>query len=515
MKNSKKRYVMSVIAFMCAFVTFTAAAQAAMQAKPTTSKIYVNGEEKQCAAYYINGNNYFKLRDLAYALNGTNREFSVKWDNEKRMVVLTSGESYVPIGNEMEPVENVPRSASITASTILVDGQTVKVQGYNIEGNTYFKLRDITNIFNISVVWNGKTNTIDIQTGQGEQTERILTAKEIYDRCSDAVFYIETYDIDGDVLSTGSGFFLDSTGRAVTNFHVLQESYSAKITTADGNRFSVKNILGYDMKGDLAILQIDGSGFAYLSLGDSDEVTSGEKIYTISSPMGLSNTISEGIVSGINRTLDDIPYIQITASISHGSSGGALLNERGQVVGITSAGLVAGQNLNFAIPINAVSTLDTDSTYSFVQLVEEYTMQAYYERPKPFENVIQEQEPNDLFETSQFLQNGDSVMGVMEADGLDNYYVFCGSAGVLELYCYSDAENFDQMAVLAEDLYGKVETLGKFIDMEDGKKGMYLLLPVLEAGYYHIVLGAEEEIKKGEEIEYTFYYQFIPVGAEW
>ena len=514
MINIKKRYVTLIVACVCIFLT-SVTVQAAMEAKPTTSKIYVNGEEKKCAAYYINGNNYFKLRDLAYALNGTNREFSVKWDNQKKTVLLTSGESYTPIGNEMEPVENISRSANVTSSNILVDGQTLKVQGYNIGGNNYFKLRDITNIFNISVIWNGKTNTIHIETGQGEQTERVLSAKEIYDRCSDAVFYIETYDIDGDVLSSGSGFFLDSDGKAVTNFHVLQDSYSAKITTADGNRFAVKGVIGYDIKGDLAILQIDGSGFAYLSLGDSDELTSGEKIYTISSPMGLSNTISEGIVSGINRTIGDIPYIQITAAISHGSSGGALLNEKGQAVGITSAGLAQGQNLNFAIPINAISTLNTDTFYSFSELVVEYTIYSYYERAKPFENVVMEQEPNDLFETSQFLENGSSVIGTMQANELDNYYVFCGSPGVLELYCYSDAENFDKMAVLAEDLYGKVETLGKFVEMEDGKKGMYLLLPVLEPGYYHIMLGTEEKIQKEEAIEYIFYYQFIPEGVEW
>ena len=185
--------------------------------------------------------------------------------------------------------------------------------------------------------------SINIETGQAEHTGRNLTAKEIYNRCNDAIFYIRTYDIDGDALSSGSGFFLEKDGKAVTNFHVLENAYSAVITMADGTDYNVKGILGYDMKGDLAILQVDGNGFPFLSSGDSDEMTSGEKIYAIGSPMGLSNTISEGIVSGINRTIENIPYIQITAAISHGSSGGALLNEKGQVVGITSAGLATGQ----------------------------------------------------------------------------------------------------------------------------------------------------------------------------
>lgn len=511
MKINKKWFAF-LFAFVCMFYNVILV-QAAVEAKPTTSKIFVNGEQKECAAYYINGNNYFKLRDLAYALNGTSQQFSVDWDAENHVVMLTSGERYQPVGGEMEPVKN-NQIANITSSNIIVDGQTVHVQGYNIQSSTYFKLRDITNIFNISVMWNDKNNTINIQTGQGDHSERNLTAKEIYNRCSDAVFYIKTFDIDGDALSSGSGFFLEKTGKAVTNFHVLQNAYSAVITLNNGQNYAVKGILGYDMNGDLAILQIEGNNFPFLSSGDSDEVTSGEKIYAIGSPMGLSNTISEGIVSGINRTIDQIPYIQITAAISHGSSGGALLNEKGQVVGITSAGLATGQNLNFAIPINAVSTLDTSSFYTFPQLVEQYTLQQYLQRSQPFEKVVLEEEPNNMVELSQFIENGDSVIGKLTVNDLDNYYVFCGSPGVLEVYCYSDAEHFDKTALLAEDMYGKIEMLGEFVEMDDGEKGMYLLMPVIEPGYYHFMLGAEEQLPQNTELDYVFYYQFTPEGAQ-
>jgi hypothetical protein len=512
----KNKCITFVVAFAYTISNFVSVG-AAVTAKPTTSKIYVNGEQKSCAAYYINGNNYFKLRDLAYSLNGTTQQFDVEWDAERHIVMLTSGKRYQPVGGEMEAVKGDVRSANIASSNIIVDGQTVHVQGYNIENSTYFKLRDITNIFGISVTWNDKSNTINIETGQAEHTGRNLTAKEIYNRCNDAIFYIRTYDIDGDALSSGSGFFLEKDGKAVTNFHVLENAYSAVITMADGTDYNVKGILGYDMKGDLAILQVDGNGFPFLSSGDSDEMTSGEKIYAIGSPMGLSNTISEGIVSGINRTIENIPYIQITAAISHGSSGGALLNEKGQVVGITSAGLATGQNLNFAIPINAISTLDTSSFYTFEELVKEYTLQQYHERSKPFEKVVLEEEPNDLLEMSQLIENGDSVIGKLSASDLDNYYVFCGSSGVLEVYCYSDAEHFDKVALLAEDMYGKIEMLGEFAEMEDGETGIYLLMPVLEPGYYHFMLGAEpdKDIPKDTDMNYVFYYQFTPEGTEW
>ena len=122
-----------------------------------------------------------------------------------------------------------------------------------------------------------------------------------------------------------------------------------------------------------------------------------------------------------------------------------------------------------------------------------------------------------LLEMSQLIENGDSVIGKLNASDLDNYYVFCGTSGVLEVYCYSDAEHFDKVALLAEDMYGKIEMLGEFAEMDDGETGIYLLMPILEPGYYHFMLGAEpdKEIPKDTDMNYVFYYQFTPEGVEW
>ena len=114
-KNKCIAFVVAV-AYAISNIAFV---EAAVDAKPTTSKIYVNGEQKECAAYYINGNNYFKLRDLAYALNGTTQEFSVEWDEQRRVVMLTSGQRYQPVGGEMEAIKNEVRSANITSSNII------------------------------------------------------------------------------------------------------------------------------------------------------------------------------------------------------------------------------------------------------------------------------------------------------------------------------------------------------------------------------------------------------------
>lgn len=183
-----------------------------------------------------------------------------------------------------------------------------------------------------------------------------LTAEQISAQCSPAVFYLEVYDKDGTAFASGSGFFITADGVAVTNYHVIDDAASAKIMTADGKVYNVKGVYDYNEERDIALLQIDGNNFSYLNIGRGT-VSGGMTIYTIGSPKGLNNTISQGLVSNASRLVQGQTYIQISAPISRGSSGGALLNSAGEVIGITSSGLEEGQNLNFAIPISAIDSL--------------------------------------------------------------------------------------------------------------------------------------------------------------
>ena len=184
-----------------------------------------------------------------------------------------------------------------------------------------------------------------------------LSAEQIYSKCSPAVFYIEVYNSRGLPVSTGSGFFISKDGTAVTNYHVTEGASALKIYLPDGRTYWVDSIVSASAAKDIAIIKVKGSNFPYLEIGDSDTVRGGQAIFAIGSPLGLSNTISDGIVSNPSRSISGLNYIQISAPISHGSSGGALLNQAGQVIGITSAGFDDGQNLNLAIPINLIYTI--------------------------------------------------------------------------------------------------------------------------------------------------------------
>lgn len=203
----------------------------------------------------------------------------------------------------------------------------------------------------------------------GEKTEK--NAEEVYASCSPAVFYIEVYDAAGNATASGSGFFIDQGGVAVTNYHVIDGAYSAKIALSEsGKVYAVRGVYAYDKVQDYAILQIDGSGFPTLAVGDAKTVVGGSTVFAIGSPLGLQNSISQGLISNPARSEGGAEYIQISAAISHGSSGGALLNKYGEVIGITSASYADGQNLNLAVPLSLLP-LGAAETFSRVRTLSD------------------------------------------------------------------------------------------------------------------------------------------------
>ncbi|MDR1616919.1 MAG: copper amine oxidase N-terminal domain-containing protein [Syntrophomonadaceae bacterium] len=151
--------------------SISASAAPALTAKPTASTVLVNGKNIAFDAYNINGNNYFKLRDLAYTLNGTEKQFDVGWDGAKNAISLTSGKAYTVTGGEMADKGAGDKTPTPTSSKIYLNGKDVTFTAYNIEGNNYFKLRDIGAAFDFGVTWDGAKNTIVIDTSKGYTPE--------------------------------------------------------------------------------------------------------------------------------------------------------------------------------------------------------------------------------------------------------------------------------------------------------------------------------------------------------
>ncbi|MDF2939144.1 MAG: copper amine oxidase-like protein [Paenibacillaceae bacterium] len=132
---------------------------------PTASKVVVNGKEVAFEAYNIDGNNYFKLRDLAKAVNGSEKQFEVGFDAAKNAISLKSEAAYTSVGGELAASGATgEQQAAPSSSKLMLDDEALELGAYNINGNNYFKLRDIAKVFNIGVTWDGKLNTVGIDT---------------------------------------------------------------------------------------------------------------------------------------------------------------------------------------------------------------------------------------------------------------------------------------------------------------------------------------------------------------
>lgn len=192
-----------------------------------------------------------------------------------------------------------------------------------------------------------------------------MTAKDIVQRSSPAIVWIEA---GGDKI--GTGFILDKTGIVATNLHVVAGESVIKIRLLDGTKYPVMQIEGVDPGRDLALLRIQpAKDLPTLKLGDSNAVSAGDQIFAIGNPLGVfDHSVTDGLISQVRPVCgqediaakhckQELTVLQISAAISPGSSGGPLFNQFGEVVGVTTAIITAGQNINLAVPGNYLKPL--------------------------------------------------------------------------------------------------------------------------------------------------------------
>ncbi|MGE0128924.1 MAG: S1C family serine protease [Blastocatellales bacterium] len=165
---------------------------------------------------------------------------------------------------------------------------------------------------------------------------------------------VEAQNQDGVIIARGSGFFLERSNKVVTNLHVLKRASRANVKVLGENiTYKVVSIYGIDWEHDLCVLELNGASVIGLNLSQFD-VEVGDDIVAAGNPKGLEGTFSKGIVSAVRRSED---LIQIDAAISPGSSGGPVVNNRGEVIGVAVLSIIGGQNLNFAIPVKFIKEI--------------------------------------------------------------------------------------------------------------------------------------------------------------
>ncbi len=184
---------------------------------------------------------------------------------------------------------------------------------------------------------------------QGQRKPPLAT-RELVAQVRKSLVVVLTQDQEGNLIAQGSGFFFKpgKPGLIATNLHVLKRASQGYVKSlSDGVSYKISSVVGFDLKHDICVLKLSEAGGAPLPLS-TDDVAVGDDILVAGNPEGLEASFSKGIVSGIRSGSG---LIQMDAAISPGSSGGPVVNQRGEVIGLAVSSLVEGQNLNFAVPV--------------------------------------------------------------------------------------------------------------------------------------------------------------------
>ncbi|MCI8336364.1 MAG: serine protease [Peptococcaceae bacterium] len=336
-----------------------------------------------------------------------------------------------------------------------------------------------------------------------------LSAGEIYEKASPAVFLIEVFDRKDVLLGTGSGFFIGEDGRFVTNYHVIKNAYSAKVHLTNGKTYPVDVVWGIDEENDLAILQIKTTKKTpYLTIGNSDLVENGDKVYALGSPKGHMNTLTEGLVTNRHQLVNKKVMLQMTAPIAAGSSGGALLNERGQVIGVTTSGLRDDKNVGFAVAANHIAEVPLTDGESLAYLFNEHHLEAL---SSDEEGNYYEQEPNDTRGNANVYPADEMMIGAIDTpNDVDMFRISVTEKTYIAvgLTCGSDWFTKNLVLMLIDD----EENIIALSDAETiNNSCMQTLYGTMEKGDYYLALmqnGPKDKDALWYDVPYYMIYYY-------
>ncbi|MGO4537192.1 stalk domain-containing protein [Paenibacillus sp. 2TAB19] len=326
-----------------------AVAPAPAAAAAKSPLVYVDGKKLNlsASAFAQNGVTFVPMRNIFSALQA-----SVTWEPKTKTIIGRKG--------------NITITLTVGQKTALINGKSVKLDAAPIVkgGVTFVPVRFTSQSLGATVKWDSAANTIRITST--EEAERLayekwleqqanipkLTTKQIVEKYDQSVVLISTN------LGQGSGIVIGDN-LILTNYHVIVDATSATAMTVDGETLSVVGVVHYDKTDDLAIIKTEESiGAAAVELGYGLSAEKGDKVVAIGSPLGFQNTVSEGVISNIIYE-DGVRYLQTSAPIDHGSSGGALFSDTGELIGITSGGMEnTTAHLNIAVSVMHASLLE-------------------------------------------------------------------------------------------------------------------------------------------------------------
>ena len=379
----------------------------------------------------------------------------------------------------------------------LVKGETPVEPTVELEGSTFQG-------------WSPEVTEVSGNVTYKAQWKRIeYSAKEVYKRVRSGVGEIVIYNSDGEAEAQGTGFFINDKGCMVTNYHVMKGAYSAEVTLYNGARYDVDAVIDYNASVDICMIKVDVTDNDYLTMS-TRPVETGETVYALGSPRGQTGTFTDGIVSINSNVIDDVEYIQFTAPISPGNSGGPLLNTSAEVVGINTMSMLESQNMNYAISIKAVDDLDQHKHTSMKNFYQE-TNESYLwvEQAKAFvrKASFYEEESNDTYLNADPLTKGKWTAAVLPSEeDLDWFYIELTSPRRLtfELAPYINKEAEEIIGVVFVYKDNEMQPVG--ILEESGsytyKTEKVFVYDAEEAGYYFLAVTHDSDYKFGNPYIY-------------
>jgi len=265
------------------------------------------------------------------------------------------------------------RSAIVESKYLSYGSENISMHGCKLLDDTYISFQFWGTLSSYNSC-KGQINNIisNIQEISRKQFLPQLSSKDIYNKNTDGVVLVRLYDKSGQIIGFASGFNIREDGLVVTNLHSILAGYYIDIKFPYHGSYEEVYIAALSKTlNDLVVLKITGKGLPAVNIDDAMEIEIGDKVVVISNPEGLLNSLSEGVISGL-RHIEEYPYYQMTAPISGGSSGGAVFNQYGNIIGISTGSLERGQNLNFCIPITEIGNMEVFEQYITLPQFQEF-----------------------------------------------------------------------------------------------------------------------------------------------
>lgn len=321
-----------------------------------------------------------------------------------------------------------------------------------------------------------------------------LSPEELYAKCSDSIVLVNAGS------SIGTGFFMEPDV-ILTNYHVIEGATELTIERFDGSVANVTQVMGYDEGLDIAILKVDckGEPLPFNTHG----ISIGEKTYAIGNSLGITFTFSDGIVTNKNQKHNDADVLLTNTAISQGNSGGPLFNEYGEVMGLTTAYYIEGQNLNIVVEIDQVDLVDISDPMSAAEFIKgTYASE---------DSITENSDDNSSAETAQYIPMDAPAYGELEGGEIVDYYrIEIPVSATYYFSYYVDSSYYTVLGMFDSDM----EPFGTFEVEEDGEvEEAYVYL---DAGTYYVVAVETEdaEIPEGYYVEYGFMYEFSEYAVE-